>query len=170
MKTRIFILTILCFGSLSQAQFSNSLKEEISRNKLFLENDFNPQEDQANLIREVSSFEIEFDEFVANKKMPNKLKHLIIQTDNVLDIGFLDAAIKASWAQQYGLHGDPFWAYNNIYGRSISLIQGASIIEYSINQSDDWIEFARFFLSQAAISSVVEHWDFGFMSIQASRL
>lgn len=134
--------------------------EEISRDRLILfdysENSSEFDYERANLFRVISSTEFSFDDIVARKKMPNKMKHLIIQTDNVLDIGFFDAVIKAR-VHQYGFQGDPIWAYNGFYGRANGVLLIASDFEYAINQSDNFIDFVRFFLSQAAISSVVEH-------------
>lgn len=134
--------------------------EEISRDKLiffdYSENSSEFNFEKENLLRTISSIEFSFDDLLYDKKMPNKLKHLIIQTDNVLDIGFFDACIKAR-VHQYGLQGDPFWAYDGFYGRANGALLLASDFEYALNQSDNFIEFIRFFLAQAAISSVMEH-------------
>ncbi len=138
---------------------SSEFIEEISRDKLILKSgkylDLD-LEDKTNLLRVISSTEFGFDDLLKDEKMSNKLKHIIIQTDNVLDIGFFDAVIKAR-VHQYGFQGDPFWAYNNFYGRANGVLLFASDLEYSLNQSENLWEFTRFFLSQLAISSVVEH-------------
>lgn len=153
-----FLFLIL---EINAQNFRYELIEEISRDKLILSNynDFpisEFKEDQANLFRVMSSVHFGFDDLLYDKKMPNKLKHLIVQTDNVLDIGFFDAVIKAR-VHQHGFQGNHFWAYNGFYGRANGFILFASTTEYALNQSDNWLEFARFFLAQAAISSVVEH-------------
>jgi len=112
----------------------------------------------AHLLRAILSKTFSLDNKVIGSKMPNKVQQLIAQTDNVVDIGSLDAAIKASWAQQYGLHSGKFWwTSKGGYGKINAVVQGASAFEYALNQADNFGEFIRFFLGQVAISSVGEH-------------
>jgi len=162
MKSLIsFVLIIVPFSVYSQ--IPTDAFEEISRNRILLDHLWNLDStlDYANLIRILSKTEVNFDELMLKIKLPNKIEHLIVQTDNVLDIGFFDACIKAR-VHQYGFQGHPFWAYDNLYGRANGMILFASTTEYALNQSDNLIEFFRFFLAQAAISSVMEHLGYWF--------
>lgn len=105
-------------------------------------------------VREISSFSLKYN----IEPLPAKLQQVIAQTQNVVGVGYFDAAVKANFAQQYGLSsGKKFWASDGAYGRLNQVLQIGSAFEYAYNQSENWIEFGRFFLAQAAISSVGEH-------------
>lgn len=167
-NTLILILLLSTLGKIEATKPSDHkipprVFTEVSRNYfrvLNYENNFYRTswnvEDKTNLLREVSRREINFNKFVFNLDVNNKLKHTLSYIGNAMSLGYLDAGIKAR-ATQYGLTLKPGWAYNEFYGRFNIGLQILSLGEYAIYNSESFWDFSRHLIASTLIYSVYEH-------------
>ena len=156
MKKILFLLVIFFFGS-SFAQ-SPEILGEMFKGKPF---EWNPSYYSVsdNLSRIVFSEYGTFN-FGDLDVKNSKINNLLVQTQNVLGIGFLDAAIKEGMIWQYKKNYSKFMLSGGSpfnYPDIISGLQVASALEYALNNGNNFGDVLRYFIAQGAISNSLEN-------------